>query len=310
MGFNDRLTKMNSQWDDTASGFAELPEDLYTMQLVEATLKETANGGLRASIQYAVSEGEHSGQTIYDGFMLEKDGEFFEMGAKMLKSWIERMDYEVPELDELEDTLAQMTADAPMVYAEVKKKGEYTNVRVREKLGEGSAPAAKPKKQNKTTKKSKPAADCPFSVGDEVSFEDGDDTISGKITAIDGDNCNVLSDDEEDWEEIPFSDLTAEVDEEEVVAPKKAAKKKTKKKAKKEPEPEPEGEDTSELLAFAGSHDLEGIDDSMELDAIVEAINEYEWKAKELTEEEVDLLESVEIEVVKPKARASKAKKK
>ena len=301
MGFADRLKNMNNQWDDTASGFAELPEGLYTMQLVEATMKETQSGALRASIQYCVAEGEHSGESIYDGFMLEKDGEFFEMGAKMLKQWIERMDYEVPELDELEDILAQMTADAPMVYAEVKKKGDFTNVRVRERLGEGSAPAPAPKKAAKTStkktkgKKAKPAADCPFSIGDEVSFEDEGDTITGKITAIDDECCTVLSDDEEDWEEIPFDILSAAEEEPEEEEPEE-----------EEPEEEEEGEDTSELLAFAGAHDLEGIDDEMELDAIVEAINEYEWNVKELTKEEVTLLDDAGVEVIKPKTRGKK----
>lgn len=295
MSFKKRLQEMNQQWDETSSGFQDLPEGQYTMQIAGAELKETQTGNLRASIQYVVAEGEMSGQSIYDGFMVEKDGAFFEIGAQMLKGWLERMGYEAPPLDEIEDTLAMVTQEAPMVLAEVKKKGDFTNVRVRERLDDGAAPApAKGKRAGKTTQK--PAAvdtDAPFSKGDAVQFIDDDgDAIIGTITAIDGDTCTVLSTEDEDWEDIPFDMLTLADSGGDDTEPEE-----------EEPEEEEDGADTTDLLAFCGAHDLEGVDDGMTAEELVGIIDEYEWKASYLTDEEVELLEGINIAVKKGRGR-------
>ena len=124
-----------------------------------------------------------------------------------MKMWLELIGYEVPPLDEIEDILEQVTADAPLVLAEVKKNGDFINVRVKEVLSGADAPVKEKKGKRKSKAKE---IDCPFSKGDQVQFDDDDETIEGKIISIDADGtCTVLSSEDEEWEEIPFNDLTA-----------------------------------------------------------------------------------------------------
>ena len=313
MGFANRLKKMNNQWDDTASGFEDIPEGIYSAQLVEAILKETKAGALRVSVQYAVAEGEHAGESVFDGFMLEKDNEFCEMGAQFMKGWLEAIGYEVPPLDEIEDVLEQVTADSPLVLIEVKKKGDFTNVRVKELLG-GSASETQINTKERTvkakTQSKKKAVDCPFSEGDEVQFDDDGTALSGKILSIDADEtCTILSDDDEEWEEIPFSLLTVkdaeveeEKEEEEEIEDQEAEE--------EEEEEEEEGISQEDLLVFCGSQGLKEVKKNMKPEKIISILEGYEWNADELTEDEVALLEGVEVPVNKPKPKAKASKKK
>lgn len=301
MGFQDRLSGMNDQWDDTSSGFGEMAEGIYTFQVVEAVLKETQKGDLRVAIQYCVAEGQLSGETAYDGFMIEKDGQFFEVGARMFKGWLERMGYEVPPIDEVEDTLALVTQDAPLVLGEVKKNGDFTNIRIRERLDmlpestdKRSSAKATPAKPSKTAQKEEEESD--YAVGDVVEFNDDEgNVIRGKIITVDGDTLTVLSADDEEWEDIPADELRPVGDE------------RDEKEEETEEEEEAE-EDTADLLEFIATHDLEGATDDMERVALVGVIDEYEWNAKELTKDEVAFLEDLGIKVKKPRASSKKKK--
>jgi len=293
MGFSNRLKKMDEQWDGVSSGFGEVPEGMYSMQVMNAELKETRNGDLRVSVQYVIAEGEHTGEMIWDGFMLEKDGKFFESGAQFLKRWIERLGEEVPPIDEVEDTLQAITRKAPIILGEVKKNGDFTNVRMREVMG-AEGPAQKPKRSAPTTAKKKEKEASPFSDGDRVTFNADGEYITGKILGMDEDTCTVLSTDDEEWEDIPLDMLEAAPEDE---------------GPQEDEEKEEAGEDNTDLLEFIGAHDLEGADDSMDRAGLIGVIDEYEWSAKELTKDEVELLESLPITVQKPRT-AKKATKK
>jgi len=131
-----RLSKMNSAWGKTDTGFEDVPAGEYEGQVSNALIKPTQSGNLRVSVSYVIADGDHEGESVWDGFMIEKDGMPFEMGMRFLKMWIEKLGYEVPDLDELEDTLQTIAEDAPLCAFRVTKKDGYTNVRLTDVLSE------------------------------------------------------------------------------------------------------------------------------------------------------------------------------
>jgi len=76
-----------------------------------------------------------------------------------------------------------------------------------------------------------------------------------------------------------------------------------------EEEESEDDDELGELIAFAQSQDLE-VDDDDDVDSVTEKILEYEWDKKELTDDEIALLESIDAKFVKEKKAKPKPKKK
>jgi len=277
--FADRLAGMQNAWatgKDTAPG---VPEGLYTMQLLEAGIAASQSSGkLMIKRTHTVVGGEQDGETVYDNLMLETD-----MGMFFVARWVEQMGFEVPDnIAELEEVVSAISEANPVYTAQVKKSGDFTNVRVRELL-EATADVAKEEEEEPEEN----ASD--FAEGEVVTFDMDGTEVSGTIVGFDGDDAHVEDSDGEVWA-VPMEDLQATTEEE--TAPE-------------------EDETLVALLAFAQAADIE-VDDTATVEQLTEAIGAYSYPREELTDEEAALLENIGIsptEPPEPKPKAAVKKK-
>lgn len=274
--FKNRLKAMQGTWDTNRDPQPNVPAGRYTMQLQSAELSENSNGKLQIHTENLVIDGEYSGEVAHDFLQLEN-----EIGMQFTARWIEAMGYDVPDdMAEIEEIVASIAEAAATFTGKVKVSKGFTNVQVIEILDPGEAPA--------TESSDEPSGgDGEFEVGDEVSFEDGDGgNISGEITEIDGSEATVKDGDDDEFT-VEISELT----------PAKGG-------GKNEPEDE-----LGELIAFAQSQDID-VDDDDDVDSVTKKISEFEWDKKDLTDEEVELLESIDVDFVEEKKAKPKPKPK
>jgi cell division septation protein DedD len=330
--FDKELKAMNSAWSDAPES-SDLPEGVYTMTIQEAEIRKSKNSGkLRASFRFVVSDGEHLGASQFDGFTLDPDNP---VGMSMLKQRLgKQLGYEVPEsMQDVLEILADISKKNPIVSAQIIKKGDFTNVRVLEVLGEaeadaqqepnadadadadadaGTEPEPEPEEQTEPTlkaSKSRKAQESQedespsFNEGDAVTFENAGETFEGTIKKDNGDGTYNVETEQEVWESVPSTMLTAagSVQEEEEEEPAE------------EPEEEQAGSDElrTALLSLAAAHGID-VDEGMDRDTLISTLAEYEWKKSDLVDEEVAALEEAGITVVaeapKPKPAAKAAK--
>lgn len=306
--FEKELAAMESAWND-APETSDLPEGTYTMTLQEADLRKTKSSGkMRATFRYVVSEGEHLGASQFDGFTLDPDNP---MGMSMLKQFLgKKMGYEIPDSTTgLVDILADITKRSPIVSAQIVRKGEFTNVRVLEVLGEGGeagetpaeeeveeAPAPKaPIKKAKAVAAKEPEA-VDLSVGAEVQFKNEGDVIVGKIVKKKKGGFFDVECDDAVYQDVPGEMLTA------VGVEAEPAEEETEEAPAEEEIPaEDDGEEEKRLALIntAQAHGVEVTDD-MTLEDLVAEMGQYEWKKSDLVDDEIAALEAAGIPVVAP----------
>jgi hypothetical protein len=307
--FKDELHDMDAAWSNAPEN-TDLPEGTYTMTISEGKLTKTKTSGkIRAAFCFVIAEGEHLGAKQWDGFMLDGENP---IGMSFFKKFLAKLGYEIPaSMAEINDVLEDITARNPIVSAQVVRKGDFTNVRVLELLGEGGgAPqqaklvhADAPKVTAKPTPKPKTKAavvqdddavegdgeQVAFGVGDEVAFNDDEDNvIVGKITKIEGDVAEIETDDAV-WGDIALENLRPN-DGEEVVE-----------------EAEAEPADAVALRALLAAVGGEVTDDEAR-DDVVAKLAEYEWKRDEITEDEAKTLAGAGIAIVATPKPAPKPK--
>lgn len=274
--FDKELKDMGSAWSD-APASSDLPEGSYTMTIQEAEIRKTKSSGkLRATFRYVVSEGEHQGASQFDGFTLDPENP---VGMSMLKQLLgKKLGYEVPEtIQEVQDILGDISKKNPIVTAQVVRKGDFTNVRVLEVVGEGGVAKPFPKKTPPTSAPRAVAASASLSEGDEVTFENEGKTEKGKIIKARADGSFDVEAESDTWREVPAEMLTLASGDDEA-------------SAEEEPATE-EGDDRTSLLALAAAHGIAGLKDDMTHEKLVEELKGYEWKRDELTKDEIALLE-------------------
>jgi len=141
--YSKKLAGMKNAYDDSQNqydsmfGGAKVPAGNYTAKLQSAVIKESQSSGrLMIAREHLLVQGEFTNITIYDNIMLETP-----MGFTFVRRWIDMMGYEQPERPEdLEDIVAEIAEDAPMVKIRIKHSGDFVNVSVIEVLdGEGTA---------------------------------------------------------------------------------------------------------------------------------------------------------------------------
>ncbi len=271
--FKNRLNAMQKTWDTNRDPQPSIPAGRYTMQLQNAELSENSNGKLQIHTENLVIDGEYSGEVAHDFLQLEN-----EIGMQFTARWIEAMGYDVPDdMSEIEEIVASIAEAAPTFQGKVKVSKGFTNVQVLEILDPGEAP-----EPGEDVKGKKVEVD----EGDEVAFEDEDgNALTGTVTKVDDDgNVDV--------------DVDGEVYEVEAGDYEPSEKK----------EDESGDDELGELIAFAQSQDID-VDDDDDVDSVTEKISEFEWDKKELTEEEVALLESIGAKFTKAKPKAKPKKK-
>jgi hypothetical protein len=252
--FTNRLKAMDEQWKNSGSGFPEIAPGEYTLQITGAELKESqTSGNLRATFTYTLMDGEQAGETLMDGFTL--DGEK-PAGMRMLKGLLEKLEMEVPEsMSDVEGILGTVAEAGLTVRALIKKSGDFTNVKVQELLGSAEAVAdedaaeADPAEEGVEAETTEEAAEGAeeetvdetptpkhgYKKGMTVCFKNGADTITGKITKVDGAMTTIETAEGDEWEDVPVQALKEPVTAptKKVAAPVKKAAPVMKKKAKK-----------------------------------------------------------------------------
>jgi DNA-binding protein H-NS len=287
-GFENELASMNASWKTKKKEQPGLPEGIYTMRLVAASLqKSQSSGKLMIHREHLVIDGPMKGEPAHDYLHLETDN-----GPYWVSQWVEQMGFQSPDdLNELPEVLDAITQSAPTYNAQVKISGDFRNIRIKEVLTtdgagaadevekEAAAPAAKTKTGAKpTAKKATPAAAPAFSAGDAVQFSDDQSNVMvGTVSEVAGDMAKVDVDGTE-WE-VPVAVL--EPAEESATA-----------------DPNQEA-----LTNFLQAQGVEAAGTTMA--ELVAQANEYEWDEAQLTPDEVALLKELGIEY-KPKATAPK----
>jgi len=281
------LTGMDARWKTEKSRVPGVPDGTYTMQLLsaEVTLSKASNNPM-VDRRHVVVDGEQEGQEVRDRMMLHTDN-----GPYYANKWVELMGYQSPEdLADLPEVVKVISEAHPIVVAEVRRSGEFLNVRVQQMLEESAtvaqaeesapaaAPAAKknlPKKTAAVAKATDPEEAGP-AVGELVGFEFDGSTVQGPIEELKNGSAIVSVDGER--YEVPLGELVA---------------------AEAEPaaqEPAEDEELSAELLAFAQTHNLP-VDDGSTVEALKDLIGGYEWKKAELTPDEIALLDKVGVEM-------------
>ena len=195
---------------------ATFEDGTYTMRLTDAFRGESMSSGRdQVTFEWTFLDGQNAGQTHRSFHGLDtEDGMFYCCQV------LNRLGYDSPALlADLETTLGEMKADAPVAQVRLKTNvskangQEYQNTYVNKAIAfEGNAGASPT-----------PTASFESLVGQSVAFPvDGAD-VTGKVTAQDNDILTVEVGDDE--YEVSFDEAV-------VIEPKPAAKKKAKKKAK------------------------------------------------------------------------------
>ncbi len=302
--FDKELKAMNAAWSGAPES-SDLPEGTYTMIIQEAKLaRSKSNGKLRAAFRYVVSEGEHRGSSQFDGFQLDPEDT---RTMSRLKTFLgKKLGYEIPPtMQGVEEILADITARNPIVLVQLQKskKSDYMNIYVQEVLGaaegadvvaDADADADAPAAEDTAPEGEEASEAAPeLGVGVVVEFESGGEKIQGKITEDKGDNTYTVETETDVYADVDASLLTPVATED---AP-----------ADDEPAPEPEAEADDAvrtgLMALAQAYGLK-VKDSMTAEDLTKMLRGYEWKASDLTDDEVEVLKAVSIPVMQSKPTA------
>ena len=294
MDIKEALAGMDQRWKTEKSKVPGVPDGVYTMQLLSAdvVLSKAGNNPM-VERKHVVVDGEQEGQEIRDRLMLHTEN-----GPYYANKWVEMMGYQSPEdMADLPEVIKTISEAHPIVMAEVRRSGEFLNVRVQQLLEENSAvkeaeaapeetaPKVAPAASKKSVaKKATPAAEpaaaaTDLTAGDIISFEFEGVPTQGVVEEVKEESAVVAVN--EDRYEVPLGDLT------------KLDANTTQAAA------DGDAELTAELLAFAQTHNLP-VEDGSTVEALKELIGGYEWKKAELTPDEVALLTKVEVEMTAP----------
>lgn len=279
--FGDRLRGLQDQAADAMANYTpggvRVPDSIY-LGKESAELRESASSGkLMVARQFVIAEGECAGLAVWDNLVIENN----DTGIQICRRWIEMHGYEWPEEDlgSIEEIVNEINEKASMVRFKVKTTKdknddtrEYTNVSVLS-IEDGSGtegseeqPEEQPEEQSDegVDLSSMSRSELKQFIKDNQACENirvtvkmTDDEIRDLIT-------DAIADADDENEENEGTDDNAE--------------------------------QIDAICTFASSQGVEGIDTTMELDAIVEVLSGYGFVSNEITEEEKELLISIGLE--------------
>lgn len=287
MSMTKLLKSMKGTWDTAKEGQIGVPSGKYQMQLQALTLTATSAGDkLMVKREHLIIDGEHDGEVAYDNLVLT------EFGQAQLAEFIRKCGFEVPDdPEELPEVLTAISEQAPQYVATVTSRDGFNNVRIDRMLEEGE------EVETDEEGAEEEAEQEGIDVGSRVTWEYKGETLAGEVTELLDDGIRVKRDDNGRITKVNDGDYYEEEAEEAEEA--------------EETEDGASDEVFEQLVAFAESMSIEEAADAEDLPALVEVLGAYDWDADQLAPEEVELLESVEIAVTKPKPKAKpKAKAK
>jgi len=226
--YRERLAEMRKNWKENSEvEFGSVDPGTYLARVQDVELCENSKGGLQIKVKYLIYDSEAAGQVLTDWKQLSG------IGVGFVRRWVELVGFTWPDDPvELEDLCLEIAAAAPCVRLRVTKdpRSDFPRIRELAKVDEDEMPEAP-----------------------DVFQQDADDD-EGQNEVLD---ISEHADDNDD------------------------------------------GRLVNRLLDFCQSFDLD-YNDNMSADELVEVIAKYEFETDQLTSEEIELLESVGIEVQKP----------
>jgi hypothetical protein len=192
--FKKRLKNAKKNWKkgrqrhasgDTNFG-NDVPDGRYLAKLTAAEVGESQSSGrLQIMWTWKILEGDYKGETCFDFDGLETEDNLMWLAKKL-----ETLGYESPEdLEEIEELLEQLLADAPTFRIRLRTKGEFQNVLL----------------------------DKPIESGEDEDDEDEDDADESESDDDEEDEDeDEESDDDEDEDEEDADEEEEDEDDEEV----------------------------------------------------------------------------------------------
>lgn len=156
--WNALLAKGKTQWKSVKSRYQErfagsqVPSGVYVMKFQEGIFSEK-NGIAFLERKFIILEGEHKGVVVSDRWNLFNEWQ----GAFAIK-WLNVMDYEVKEITELEDIIAELNEKNPVVKGRV-KQSDFTNIEVLSVLDEDEVDDAETETETESGTESEAAED-------------------------------------------------------------------------------------------------------------------------------------------------------
>jgi hypothetical protein len=265
------------------------PPGLYIFQLQDVSLyeadKDDGSVEIKIKWEHLIREGEYQGQVVTDRSSPMSPKAF---PIRLMNERLQAFGHEPPsDLRDLEELLNQIRAAAPVYRGKMTVRNGWENVKVLEVLSSSEPPAttSAPPTRNVAPVESDDDDAGELAVGMAVSIPVDEDGTQGEgtIVKIDGGEIDVDVDGTV-YGPCTLEDITVLDD-----------------SGDAESDDADEGDDISaSLLELAQANGIDDVTDSMNQDELVATLGAYEWQASELTEDEVALLESVEIAVVKP----------
>jgi len=284
---NKAWKKANNERDDV---FASVEPGKYKAQLEKVELSETKKGdALLIKRKYVVKGGDFDGKAMFDTEYLGTD-----FGMMLAQQWIEMLGYEVPSMDKLEAVLKEIGEAHPIVNLTytVDDNG-YGSTKLIDVMGEEEEEEEEEPEKGKEEEEEEE-----IEVGSTVTFEDEDgDEITGKVTKIKKEVATVEDEDEEEYE-VDLEDLTLVEEEEEPEKGKEEEEEEEPpvKKVKKKKG----GDNKNQLISlqeFVDSQELPKIGLKFkEPESLMKLIGKYEYKKKELSKSEMQLLKDLDLE--------------
>jgi hypothetical protein len=164
---------------ENAPAFETIPPGRYVAQITRAELEEaTTSGRLQIAWGYAILEGDQAGEAHYSWDGMENEQSLDFLARKLLQ-----LGYDPNEIDlaKIPEILEEIVADKTVVTINVRKKGEFVNTYIRERLDSDqyAAPDAKPDGDGASVD------DAPFYEGDPVLLLWKGREAEGEILSID-----------------------------------------------------------------------------------------------------------------------------
>lgn len=289
MSLKTKLKKLNKKWaeareefGDETSGFETVPSGNYVVGKLKCEIAEsTQSGKLQVKRNVTILEGEFKGQKVFDNLQLET-----ERGPEFLLKWLNFMEYEVENLDDLEETLEEISANEDATFQVRVKSTEdgFSNIYFNKILEDGSSEEEGEEGEEEGEEEEGEEEEEDLSL-DEMSRKElkayiEENELDIKVTRkMDDDEIRDLIEEavsKEEGEEEEGEEEGEEEEVEEEPAPKKGRKSK----------------DTKLLVGLKDLCDGFGIqyEQDVTLKDLKETLKEYELKRKDMSKDEIELL--------------------